>query len=86
MTRHTTETPTSTQEASHRRKRLRRHPVVRSVRIAVQRVGFWAAVGLPAVYLPLLATGLKTPADGAVFATLLVANVAGLVVGHEHNA
>ncbi|ERG89366.1 MAG: hypothetical protein J07HX5_01524, partial [halophilic archaeon J07HX5] len=84
MTRHTTETPTSTQETG-RRQQLCRHPVVRWVWTTIQRVGFWVAVGLPVVYLPLLATGLKTPADGAVFGALLVANVVGLILGHEHN-
>ncbi|MFW6018393.1 MAG: hypothetical protein ACOCPX_06185 [Halapricum sp.] len=49
----------------------------------VRFVGFWTAVVLPFVYLPLLFTGL----DGAtmhVFMALLVAHVLSLLLGREY--
>ncbi|WP_251342751.1 hypothetical protein [Haloplanus halophilus] len=46
-------------------------------------VAFWAAVALPFLYLPLLVGGLEGQ-QATVFAGLLLANVAALVLGHEH--
>ncbi|MCU4719666.1 hypothetical protein [Halapricum hydrolyticum] len=49
----------------------------------VRFVGFWTAVVLPFVYLPLLFTGL----DGATtyaFVALLVAHVVSLLLGREY--
>lgn len=46
-------------------------------------VAFWAAVGLPFLYLPLLYGGLS--GDRLfVFAGLIVANVVALRLGHDH--
>jgi hypothetical protein len=49
----------------------------------VRFVGFWAAVALPFLYVPLLFDGI----DGGrvlVFLGLLVANAVALVVGHDY--
>lgn len=49
----------------------------------VRFVGFWAAVALPFLYVPLLFDGI----DGGravVFLGLLVANVVSLVIGHDY--
>jgi predicted thioesterase len=46
-------------------------------------VGFWAAVVMPFLYLPLLLGGLAA-GETTVFVGLLLVHVAALVVGHEH--
>jgi len=46
------------------------------------RFAFWAAVVLPFLYLPLLATGLETETQTVAFVVLLACNVVALVVGH----
>ena len=50
----------------------------------VQAVAFWTAIGLPLVYVPMLATGTGWQNPIALLALLLL-NVAAFVVGHEHN-
>jgi hypothetical protein len=50
----------------------------------VQAIAFWTAIGLPLVYLPMLATGAVWQNPMALLALLLL-NVAAFVVGHEHN-
>ncbi|MFB6135636.1 MAG: hypothetical protein ABEJ04_02655 [Halobacteriaceae archaeon] len=47
-------------------------------------VGFWAAVAMPFLYLPLLYDGFQGE-EAVVFAVLLVANLAGLVLGHGYS-
>ena len=48
-------------------------------------VGFWAAVALPFLYVPLLVqTRLQTPAETAIFLALLGLNVVALIVGHSY--
>ncbi|SEO83306.1 hypothetical protein SAMN04487948_105381 [Halogranum amylolyticum] len=49
----------------------------------IRFVGFWAAIALPFLYVPLLFDGI----DGSraiVFLGLLVANVVALRVGHDY--
>jgi hypothetical protein len=46
-------------------------------------ISFWAAVALPFLYVPLLAGGLEGQ-QAFVFVSLLAANAAALVVGHEY--
>jgi hypothetical protein len=48
----------------------------------INRVAFWAAVVLPFLHLPMLATGLTTETQTLAFVVLLVSNVVALVVGH----
>lgn len=63
-------------------------PSIESVRAnlvePVQAIAFWTAIGLPLVYLPMLATGAVWQNPMALLALLLL-NVAAFVVGHEHN-
>lgn len=48
-------------------------------------VGFWAAVALPFLYVPLLVeTHLQTAAQTITFLALLAANVVALLVGHSY--
>ncbi|ELZ08774.1 hypothetical protein NP511_14360 [Natrinema thermotolerans] len=50
----------------------------------IRAVGFWAAIVLPAAYLPLLATGLSSALEGGLFLGLLAGNLLSLYVGHAH--
>ncbi|EJN59313.1 hypothetical protein [Halogranum rubrum] len=49
----------------------------------VRFVGFWAAVSMPFLYLPLLAGGLDA-SEAYVFVGLLLLNLVAFVVGHEY--
>lgn len=50
----------------------------------VQAIAFWAAIGLPLLYVPMLATGAIWEDPVALF-VLFVLNIVAFVVGHEHN-
>ena len=50
----------------------------------LEAVAFWAAIGFPLLYLPLLATGLDTPARLGAFIGVLAANVAALLGGRRY--
>ncbi|ELY81411.1 hypothetical protein [Natrinema gari] len=50
----------------------------------IRAAGFWTAIAMPVLYLPLLATGLSSSLDCALFLGLLVANLLALYVGHAH--
>lgn len=47
-------------------------------------LSFWAAIALPAVYLPLLATGIESARGLALFLGLFGLHVVALVAGHPH--
>lgn len=47
-------------------------------------LGFWSAVVLPLVLFPMLVTGLAGESV-SLFAALVVANVAGAVLGRDYN-
>lgn len=49
-------------------------------------VGFWAAVALPFLYLPLVVSGADTPGEQTALAALVLAHVVALVLGHRHRA
>ena len=51
----------------------------------LQFIGFWTAIALPFLYVPLLIeTQLQTGAETATFIALLGLNVLALLVGHSH--
>ncbi len=50
----------------------------------IRAVGFWTAIVLPAVYLPLLATGLSSALEGGLFLGLIAGNLLSLYVGHAY--
>lgn len=50
----------------------------------VRAVGFWLAVAMPFLYLPLLVDGFSGRAELLAFVALVALNAATLVVGHEH--
>lgn len=58
--------------------------VTRTVLKPVRMAGFWSAVALPFLHIPLLATGLDGTADTSAFLVLFVLNVVALYVGHPH--
>lgn len=55
-----------------------------SLSAPVRLVGFWMAIALPFLYLPLLAAGLETTGQQQTFFLLLVLNVVALVVGRRY--
>jgi hypothetical protein len=55
----------------------------RLVAAPLRFVGFWAAVALPFLYLPLLVGGLGGQ-ELLAFGILLAANALALVLGHGH--
>lgn len=65
----------------HDELRLRRG--LRRVTSPVQFVGFWTAVSLPFLYVPLLYGGLAGE-EAAVFLQLLCLNAVALVLGHGY--
>lgn len=60
--------------------RYREHALVTPVEI----VGFWAAVALPFLYVPLLFAGISSDAELLTFLGLLALNVAALLAGHGY--
>lgn len=56
--------------------------VTSTVAAPVRTAGFWAAIALPAVYLPLLYDGLS--GDAALLAGLVALHVVSLLAGHGH--
>jgi len=51
----------------------------------VRTVGFWSAISLPFLHVPLLLTGLDTTADTLAFGALLALNLVALLIGHGHD-
>ena len=50
----------------------------------IARIAFWAAIVLPFLYLPLLATGLDSGAETVAFVALLVCNGLAIVLGQQY--
>ena len=59
-------------------------PASATVLKPLEVVGFWSAVALPFLYLPLLASGLDSSSVTIAFLALLAANAVTLFVGHPH--
>lgn len=49
-------------------------------------VGFWSAVALPFLYVPLVVSGPSTTAEQTALAGLVFAHVLALVLGHRHRS
>jgi len=64
---------------------LSERSVVRIVAGPLKRLAFYAAIVLPFLHVPLLLTGLQTETVTIAFGTLLVLNVAALLVGHYYD-
>jgi len=52
----------------------------------IEAIGFWAAVALPFLYVPLLATGIEQQSSQLAALLLIGLHVAALVVGRHHKA
>lgn len=51
----------------------------------VQATGFWTAVVLPFLHVPLLLSGLETTTETSLFVALIAVNLLALVVGHGYS-
>lgn len=56
----------------------------RSLMQPISALGFWSAIALPALYLPLLAAGLDSTDDLLVFLGLFAVHLVSLYVGRTH--
>ena len=56
-----------------------------AARRAAETVGFWSAVALPFLYLPLMVAGPQSTAEWLSVAALVAVHAVALVVGHAHN-
>ena len=52
----------------------------------IEAVGFWAAVALPFLYVPLLATGIEEQSSQLAALVLIGLHVGALVVGRHYKA
>ena len=50
----------------------------------IEMIGFWTAVALPFLYVPLLVTGLRTMPQRVTLVGLIALNIIALIVGHRH--
>ncbi|SNZ05580.1 hypothetical protein SAMN06269185_0896 [Natronoarchaeum philippinense] len=55
-----------------------------SVVAPIRMIGFWSAVALPFLHVPLLATGLEGSQQTVTFLSLLALNLLALLVGYPH--
>lgn len=55
-----------------------------SLATPIRKTGFWAAIVLPFLYVPVLANGLSSSRETAVFLVLLIVNLVALYIGHAH--
>ncbi|WP_137288201.1 hypothetical protein [Natronorubrum halophilum] len=51
----------------------------------IRMAGFWGAIALPILYLPVLANGLSTSFEAGLFLGLILLNLVALYVGHAHH-
>ena len=49
-------------------------------------IGFWSAVALPFLYVPVLATGLETVTETGIVLVLLALNLLAILAGRGYNA
>ncbi|MDR5655696.1 hypothetical protein RH831_00670 [Halodesulfurarchaeum sp. HSR-GB] len=52
----------------------------------LEAVGFWAAVALPFIYVPLILRGLDTSSMQLTVAVLIAVHLLALIAGHRYNA
>ncbi len=50
----------------------------------LRALGFWAAIVLPFLHIPLLLSGLTTEAEVIAFALLVTANIIAIRLGMDH--
>lgn len=64
---------------------LRSHIELDTLLKPVRATGFYAALALPLVYVPLLVSGLESVSQVTTFAVLFALHVLALAVGHGHH-
>ena len=64
--------------------RIVRERLSETLLLPVRMAGFWAAVALPFLHVPLLATGLDGGEKTATFVALLALNLVALYVGYPY--
>jgi hypothetical protein len=78
--------PVSRERTSRLREVVQSQPLQHGARLVaapLRFVGFWAAVALPFLYVPLLLGGLQG-SEAFAFGFLMALNALALVVGHGH--
>jgi hypothetical protein len=73
----------STESENHDRDRILER-LVPTLADSIRKTGFWTAIVLPFLYVPLLVTGLSTATETGLFLGLLAINLLALYVGHAH--
>ncbi|ELY44013.1 hypothetical protein C494_18018 [Natronorubrum bangense JCM 10635] len=58
--------------------------IVPSLAGPIRTTGFWGAIVLPILYLPVLITGLSTSFEASLFLGLIILHLLALYVGHAH--
>lgn len=61
-----------------------KHRIRKALRAGVVATGFWLAIGLPFLYLPLLATGLDSLASIQAFGSLVGLHALTVYVGQRY--
>ena len=51
---------------------------------SVRKAGFWSAIVLPVLYVPILVRGLSTSLEAGLFLALISLHLAALYVGHTY--
>lgn len=62
---------------------VERIPSPEDINSQTQAAAFWASIALPALYLPLLWTGLSS-GEVVLFLALVGVNVVALILGHDY--
>lgn len=80
--------PSPTERLSRTERLTNALPLAESRRLLampVQALAFWAAIAMPALYVPMLWDGLGAN-ESLLFVGLVLANALALLVGHEYKA
>ncbi|RQH00496.1 hypothetical protein [Natrarchaeobius oligotrophus] len=72
----------STGQREDERGRLER--TVPNLAEPIRKTGFWTAIVIPFLYVPILLNGLATWLESTAFLGLLLTNLLALYVGHAH--
>lgn len=70
---------------AHPARSLRDAIPMEAIRAPASRVAFYSAIALPAVYLPLLVTGIETTDGLTLFLGLLGLHLVTLVAGRSYH-
>lgn len=77
---------TASEPASLTGKARNSQDVVAALLKPIEVVGFWAAVTLPFLYMPLLLAGVQTSSEQLAAGGLVVLHVVSLLIGRNHHS